>query len=79
MNIVRCLIVIVTVLVSGPVQAQSMTDTLSIRFRMDSSRVDLGYADNARAWETFSRNFQDRYSIMSPHTLRLDIYSGASP
>ena len=79
MNIVRCLIVIVAVLACGPVQAQSMTDTLSIRFRMDSSRVDLGYADNARAWETFSRNVQDHYSIMSPHTLRLDIYSGASP
>ncbi|MBQ3753340.1 MAG: DUF3575 domain-containing protein [Prevotella sp.] len=75
----RWLMVTVAVLFFGTVQAQFLTDTLSIRFRLDSTRVDLGFADNARAWETFERNFHRHYDGLSPHTLRLDIYSGASP
>ncbi|MBR2292504.1 MAG: DUF3575 domain-containing protein [Prevotella sp.] len=70
---------VVSVLVFGPVQAQVQSDTLSIRFRMDGIRVDMGYADNAKAWESFTSNFKGRYSMMAPNALRLDIFSGASP
>lgn len=39
----------------------------------------MGYADNARAWENFERQFHSRYDGVAPRSLRLDIYSGASP
>lgn len=79
MNLQRWLVMVVAVLSSVTVQAQLSTDTLSIRFRLDSTRVNLGYADNARAWERFERRFHEHYSSADPRTLRLDIYSGASP
>ena len=79
MNLQRWLVMAVTVLSCGTVQAQLSTDTLSIRFRLDSIRVDLAYADNAHAWERFERRFCEHYSSADPRTLRLDIYSGASP
>ncbi len=56
-----------------------VTDTLTIRFRLDSIRVDMDYADNRRSWEEFEANFRDTYYGKSPYGLRLDIYSGASP
>lgn len=59
--------------------AQSHSDTLSIRFRLDSIRVDMDYAGNGQAWETFQRRFRAAYASASPRTLRLDIFSGASP
>lgn len=55
------------------------TDTLSIRFRLDSVSIDLSYADNKRNWYTFCQNFHVRYAHVPPSELRLDIYSGASP
>ncbi len=55
------------------------SDTLNIRFRLDSIRVDMGYADNARAWSVFEEKFQKRYAEAPSHLLRLDIFSGASP
>ena len=79
MNLQRWLVMVVAVLSSVTVQAQLSTDTLSIRFRLDSTRINLGYADNARAWERFERRFHEHYSSADPRTLRLDIYSGASP
>ena len=79
MNLQRWLVMVVAVLSSVTVQAQLSTDTLSIRFRLDSTRVNLVYADNARAWERFERSFHEHYSSADPRTLRLDIYSGASP
>jgi len=63
----------------GAVAAQTESDTLSIRFRLDSIRVDMGYADNAKAWGTFKQRFSERYASADPMRLRLDIYSGASP
>ena len=54
-------------------------DTLLIRFRLDSIRIDMGFADNARAWDTFAHQFSEHFSSYSPRDLRLDIYSGASP
>ena len=59
--------------------ADLKSDTLSIRFRVDSVNIDMDYGDNARAWESFERNFRDHYSGVSPQALSLDIYSGASP
>ncbi len=67
------------VLVGSQLPAAAQSDTLSIRFRLDSIRIDMSYADNARAWETFVSNFHLNYSGVSPYALRLDIYSGASP
>lgn len=55
------------------------SDTLNIRFRLDSIRIDMGYADNARTWSVFEENFHTKYSNAPPRSLRLDIYSGASP
>lgn len=79
MNLQRWLVMVVAVLSSVTVQAQLSTDTLSIRFRLDSIRIDMAYAGNARAWEHFERRFREHYSSADPRTLRLDIYSGASP
>lgn len=73
------LMVMVLVLPCGVVQAQQRTDTLSIRYRLDSIRIDMGFANNAEAWSTFERNFNEHYKDVSPNSLRLDIYSGASP
>ena len=56
-----------------------VTDTLTIRFRLDSIHVDMDYAGNRQSWESFERSFRERYSGVSPYVLRLDIYSGASP
>ena len=54
-------------------------DTLNIRFHLDSIRIDMGYANNEASWRRFERNFFDQYANRNPHTLRIDIYSGASP
>lgn len=91
----RWMIFVVSVLIASSAQAQTsavadalsepqtfaavQTDTLSIRFRLDSIRVDMNYAGNGKAWEAFESNFHYRYSGVSPEALRLDIYSGASP
>ena len=60
-------------------KAVVQADTLDIRFRLDSIRIDMGFAGNTRAWEAFERNFRQHYDGVSPYALRLDIYSGASP
>lgn len=59
--------------------AEADSDTLSIRFRLDSIRVDMEFADNKRAWENFEAGFLTKYAGVDPRTLNLDIYSGASP
>ena len=59
--------------------AYQWTDTLSIRFRLDSVSIDLSYADNQRNWDTFYTNFVRHYADVPASQLRLDIYSGASP
>ena len=79
MKVLRRCLPVVLALSFGTVHAQPQADTLSIRFRLDSIRVDMEYAGNAKAWETFVSNYTYRYSTVSPRALRLDIYSGASP
>ena len=54
-------------------------DSLSIFFRFDSIRIEMDYAGNAKAWDTFVSKLHNRYSDVPPNALRLDIYSGASP
>ncbi len=71
-------LILLLVLPFGAAQAQQ-ADTLCIRFRLDSISIDMDYADNAKAWQTFERNFLAHYANVSPLALRLDIYSGASP
>lgn len=75
----RILLVMVAVLSGTTMQAQTLADTLEIRFRLDSIRIDMDFADNRQAWETFEQNFRDHFQNVSPRSLRLDIYSGASP
>lgn len=68
---------------SAPAKAQNdgpaWSDTLAIRFRLNSVRVDLTFADNQRRWDTFYEHFMTRYADIPASQLRLDIYSGASP
>ena len=78
-NVLRWFLLTVSVLSCGTVLAQSQADTLGIRFRLDSIRIDMDFAGNRQAWETFEQNFRNHYSNASPRSLRLDIYSGASP
>lgn len=78
-NVLRRMMLAVAVLSCGMMQAQSVADTLEIRFRLDSIGIDMDYADNQHAWTTFERNFRNHFQNVSPRSLRLDIYSGASP
>lgn len=54
-------------------------DTLNIRFRLDSTRIDLNYAGNRYRVQRFLEAFSNKYDGMRPSTMRLDIYAGASP
>ena len=54
-------------------------DSLYIQFRLDSIRIDMDFAGNREAWDNFERVFRKHYAHVSPRSLRLDIYSGASP
>ena len=78
-NVLKRLMMAMAVLSAWTVQAWSQADTLNIRFRLDSIRVDMDYAGNREAWDAFEQYFRTRCSGMSPRSLRLDIYSGASP
>ena len=55
------------------------TDTLHLRFRLDSIHIDMGYIDNAKVWRTFEENYQRYFASADSLPLRIDIYSGASP
>ena len=55
-------------------------DTLSIRFRLDSIHIDMDFANNREAWRKFEEAFYETYqSGRKNSSLRIDIYSGASP
>ena len=76
-SVLRCWLLLLLPL--GAAAAEVSSDTLSIRFRLDSIRIDMTYAGNAGAWEAFESKFNQYYSNTDPHALSLDIYSGASP
>lgn len=78
-KVLRWFLLTVTVLSCETMLAQLQTDTLGIRFRLDSIRIDMDFAGNRQAWDTFEQNFRDHFQNVSPRFLRLDIYSGASP
>ena len=78
-NVLKWFLLMVSVLSSVTMLAQSQADTLGIRFRLDSIRIDMEVAGNRQAWDNFEQNFLTHYSNVSPRSLRLDIYSGASP
>jgi len=84
----RCLTVILllsaAILTPLPTQAQQTagalnTDTLDIRFRLDSIRIDMDFEGNGERWARFERHFRQHCENTSPTLLRLDIYAGASP
>jgi hypothetical protein len=56
-----------------------MADSLNIFFKQDSVRIDMDYAGNRSRWESFYHNFLQRYGNKPSASMRLDIYSGASP
>ncbi|MBR1632478.1 MAG: DUF3575 domain-containing protein [Bacteroidales bacterium] len=59
--------------------SQMMRDTLEIRFRLDSTRIDAGFAGNRYRIDRFIDAFNRRYKGLDPSVMRLDIYAGASP
>ena len=83
-NTTRVLLALIVWFGLAPAAAQQQNgflnvDTVSIRFRLDSIRIDMDFADNARQWETFEKNFREHYAGIPSAALRLDIYAGASP
>ena len=54
-------------------------DTLVIQFRLDSTSVDLSYADNAANWQQFVDRFNNEFAGRSSEAVQFDIYAGASP
>ena len=80
-NVLKVLLFAIAQMVTPFVAAQSDQQAVSLfmRFRLDSVRIDMSYADNQRAWDTFEHTLNSRYSDVPPEQLRLDIYSGASP
>lgn len=59
--------------------SKAIADTLEIRFRVDSTRIDMGFDGNWQRWSAFEERFRQRYRDVPPAALRLDIFSGASP
>ena len=55
------------------------SDTLLIRFKLDSTRVDQGFDDNRERIIAFQKAFERRYAGRPKNTIQLDIYAGASP
>lgn len=56
-----------------------MRDTLMIRFRLDSTRIDPDFAGNRYRIQRFLESVANRFEGMDPSAMRLDIYAGASP
>ncbi len=65
--------------ISVNLPAQPLSDTLLIRFPIDSIRINMDFDNNGQRWAAFEHNFQSRYSHLPAGSLRMDIYSGASP
>ena len=55
------------------------SDTLNLRFRLDSIKIDMSYADNASHWQTFIDRFESYAQTRPSGQILIDIYSGASP
>ena len=55
------------------------TDTLEIRFKLDSVMINMAFDDNQQRWDIFERSFRRRFDGLNPMGIKIDIYSGASP
>lgn len=55
------------------------SDTLEIKFKLDSIRVDRDFDGNPARIAAFSNAFRRRYANRPLNTVQLDIYAGASP
>ena len=60
-------------------EAQLLADTLDIRFERDSTRINMDFDGNGERWSRFERSFLEKFKDLPANSLRLDIYSGASP
>lgn len=58
---------------------KQLSDTLQVRFRLDSIRIDLGFASNRANVRRFTDAFNEHFSHVNPDAIQLDIYAGASP
>ncbi|MBR1542017.1 MAG: DUF3575 domain-containing protein [Bacteroidaceae bacterium] len=56
-----------------------LSDTLEIRFKLDSILINMHFAGNMERWNTFERNFMMRFGDKNRLGIIVDIYSGASP
>lgn len=56
-----------------------MRDTLMIRFRLDSTRIDPDFAGNRYRIQRFLQSFSNTFDGLDPSAMQLDIYAGASP
>lgn len=54
-------------------------DSLFIQFQQDSVHIDMDLSRNRESWNNFELNFRRHFANVPPNSLRLDIYSGASP
>lgn len=79
--IVCCIAVCVMLMLplTGSAQQRMLSDTLDIRFRKDSVIIEMGFDGNMRRWTAFQNAFNSQYGNLPSHSLRIDIYSGASP
>lgn len=81
-NITRLVVLLCGCLASSVASAQvsdMTTDTLTIRFRLDSVKIDLNYADNLRNWQIFEERFTYRFEKHTLGEIQVDIFAGASP
>ena len=63
----------------APDNQPSLTDTLEIRFKLDSVQINMHFDGNMERWDTFERNFRQRFAGKDRFGIIVDIYSGASP
>ena len=59
--------------------AVGLTDTLDVRFKLDSTRVDADYDGNRERFQSFADAFRLHYAHRPKYTVQLDIFAGASP
>ena len=55
------------------------SDTLDMRFRLDSVNIDMTFDGNAARWRVLEEHFTSRYANYPASMLNIDIYAGASP
>lgn len=59
--------------------AEVDSDTLEIRFKLDSVMINMHFDGNMERWNQFERDFNQRFAGKNRLGIVVDIYSGASP